>query len=96
MPTREKILDDLASLAGGAAGLASTMTRQIREEIRTRVDDIILRMDFVPRAEFERLEALCQKTRMEQEKLEKRLQALEKPQKTQKKTPPPKPAKTGK
>jgi BMFP domain-containing protein YqiC len=65
----EKILDDLSQLAGGALSLASNLGRQIKQEIRTRVDEVILRMDFVPRSEFERLEAMVQKLRDEQEKL---------------------------
>ncbi|MCD8563283.1 MAG: accessory factor UbiK family protein [Alphaproteobacteria bacterium] len=66
---REKILGDLSQLAGGAVSLASGIGRQIKQEIRTRVDEVILKMDFVPRSEFERLEALVQKLRLEQEKL---------------------------
>lgn len=74
MIAREKILDDLAQLAGGAVGVASGLSRQIKQEIRTRIDEVILRMDFVPRSEFERLEALCQKLRTEQEDLKKRIE----------------------
>lgn len=77
MLVREKILDDIAGLAGGAAGLASGLSQQIRQDIRTRIDEVILRMDFVPRSEFERLEALCQNLRITQEKLEKRLKEFE-------------------
>lgn len=66
---REKILDDLSQLAGGALSLASGLGRSIKQEIRARVDEMILRMDFVPRSEFERLEAQVKKLRDEQEKL---------------------------
>lgn len=66
---REKILDDLSQLAGGAVSLASGLGRQIKQEIRARVDEVVLRMDLVPRSEFQRLEAMVQKLRDEQEKL---------------------------
>ena len=78
----EKILDDLAQLAGGAVSLAGGMAKQIKAEIRARVDEALLKMDCVPRAEFERLEAMVQKLRQEQEELKKSLQ-----------TPPAKPGK---
>lgn len=65
----KKILEDLSQLAGGALSMASGLGRQIKEEIRARVDEIILKMDFVPRSEFERLEAMVQKLRDEQEKM---------------------------
>lgn len=66
---RERILEDLSQLAGGAISLASGIGRQIKTEVRARVDEIILKMDFVPRSEFERLEAVVQKLREEQEKM---------------------------
>lgn len=66
---RERILEDLSQLAGGAVSLASGLGRQIKTEIRSRVDEMILKMDFVPRSEFERLEAMVQKLREEQEKM---------------------------
>lgn len=78
----EKIFDDLAQLAGGAVSLAGGMAKQIKAEIRARVDEALLKMDCVPRAEFERLEAMVQKLRQEQEELKKSLS-----------TPPAKPGK---
>ncbi|MCD8497466.1 MAG: accessory factor UbiK family protein [Alphaproteobacteria bacterium] len=79
-----KILEDLSQLAGGVVSMASGLGRQIKEEIRARVDEVILKMDFVPRSEFERLEALVQKLRVEQEKMAEQL-GDDKPAKTKKK-----------
>jgi len=78
MSTREKILDDVARIAGEAAGFVSDAGRQARESLRTRVDDLATRMDLVPREDFERLEAMLIKAREVQDALEKRVSALEK------------------
>lgn len=68
-----KIFDDLARMAGGAVNLFSGLQLQIREEIRARVDEMLARMDVVPREDFERLEAMVTKLRLRQEELEKQL-----------------------
>ncbi len=64
-------MDDLAKLAGGAAGIAGSMQQQIRNDIKARVEDMATRLDLVPREDFERLEALTQS-------LEARITELEK------------------
>lgn len=71
MKDTSKIVDDLAKLAGGAAGIAGSLQQQIRSDIKTRIDDMATQMDLVPREDFDRLEALT-KT------LEARITELEK------------------
>lgn len=73
MKADPKIIDDLARMAGGAVNILSGMQQQVREEIRSRVDEMLSRMDVVPREDFERLEAMVAKMRIKQEELEKRL-----------------------
>lgn len=77
MQAESRILDDIARVAGGAVGLMAGLRRQIREEIRSRIDEAALRLDLVPREEFERLEAVTAKARAEIDRLEKRIAALE-------------------
>ncbi len=77
MSAREKILDDMARMAGGAIGSLSNIRSQINEELRLRVDEMALKMDLVPRAEFERLELMLQESRLMQDALLKRLEDLE-------------------
>lgn len=67
-----KIFDDLARMAGGAVNLFSGLQQQIREEIRSRVDEMLARLDVVPREDFERLEGMVAKLRQRQEELESR------------------------
>lgn len=77
MSTREKILDDVARYAGEAIGLASGAGKQVGDVMRARVDDLAMRLDLVPREEFERLEAMLIKARSEQDEMKKRLDAIE-------------------
>lgn len=74
---KEKVLDDIARLAGGAASVAGGLGKQVKEEARSRIDDIASRMDLVPREDFERLEEMLKEARLQQEALTKRVEALE-------------------
>jgi hypothetical protein len=81
-----QILDDLAKMAGGTMSFVSSAREQVRQEIRSKIDDVAESMDLVPREDFERLEAMLQQARLKQEDLEKRLSALEEANKKPKKT----------
>lgn len=77
--SKEKILDDMARLAGGAMGAASTLSRSIKEEIKNRVDQMAEKMDLVSREEFEELQDMVKKLRKEQEELKKHIKPAKKP-----------------
>lgn len=72
-----KILDDIARVAGGAVNVVSGLRQQIRDEVRTRFEELAARMDLVPREDFEQVEDMVKKLRLEQEELIKRMDALE-------------------
>lgn len=65
-----RLFDDIARVAGGAAGLLASVRQQAAEEIRARIDEMAERADLVPRADLERAEAMIAA-------LEKRVSALE-------------------
>jgi BMFP domain-containing protein YqiC len=77
MSKKEKILDDMARMAGGAIGTIGNIRGQMKEEIRLRVDEMAMRMDLVPREDFERVEDLLKQARLEQEELRARIEKLE-------------------
>lgn len=77
MQAREKILDDVARVAGGAVSALGTLRRQVKDEVRTRIDELAQRLDLVPREDFERVELMMFKAREEQTNLLKRIEALE-------------------
>ena len=53
---KEKVLDDIARVAGGTVSVFSGFGQNIREEIKSRTDEMAQRMDWVPREDFETLE----------------------------------------
>jgi len=56
MSKSNKIFEDLSQLAGSAAGLMNDLQGQIREDVKTRVEELATKLDLIPREEFERLE----------------------------------------
>jgi len=72
------ILDDIARVAGGALNIVSAMQGQIREEIKSRVDEFAAKMDLVPREELDEAKTVIAALRKRLETVEKRLDALEK------------------
>lgn len=87
-----QFFDDLARVATGAVGAMSGLREHIRDEVKTHVNRFIIEMDFVPREDFEVVEALAKEARLQNKKLEARIVALEKQatpakKKTAKKTP---------
>lgn len=81
---RDRILDDIARVAGGGVSILSGMTAQLRGDMKSRMDDLASRMDLVTRDEFEKLEAMLVQSRMQQDILLKRLKKLEQAQQTKK------------
>jgi len=72
-----EILQDIAQLAGGAAGLLGGAGQQIRDDVKTRFEDMADRMDLVPREELERVEALLHKSLEQQKDMLARIETLE-------------------
>ena len=77
MPIDNKILDDLARVAGGAVSLVSSVRKQVQSDLQGRVDAVADRMDLAPKAEIERLQSMVAGFRAEQELLKKRIHDLE-------------------
>jgi BMFP domain-containing protein YqiC len=95
MQSRSRILDDLARLAGGAAGTLHGVREEIEALVRQRVERLISDFDLVTREEFEAARDMAAKARAEQERLENRIVDLEKRIKTKAGAKAAKPAKSG-
>ncbi|MEZ5918568.1 MAG: hypothetical protein R3D66_01145 [Alphaproteobacteria bacterium] len=74
MQGKDKILDDIARVAGGAVGVFSGLNHSIREDIRGRIDETALRADLVP-GQNSRLELMLSMTLSRLEKLEAHLES---------------------
>ncbi|MDH5750224.1 MAG: accessory factor UbiK family protein [Rhodospirillales bacterium] len=77
MQTSNRILDDLARVAGGAASAMSGIKDEIESLVRQQLDRLLSEAELVRRDEFEAIKAVAVKARAEQEKLEKRVHELE-------------------
>ena len=77
MQTQNRLLDDLARLTSGAAGVVAGLRQEIESQVRARLDRLLADMDLVRREEFEAVKAMAAKARAEQEALESRVAALE-------------------
>ena len=77
MQTRNRILDDMARLATGAAGVAAGMRGEVEAAFRLRLERLLADMDLVTREEFEATRDALAKARTEQEHLRDRLHDLE-------------------
>lgn len=53
--SKDRFLDDLVRVAGGAVTLASGLQNQIRGEVKSRVQDFADQADLVPREDYEQL-----------------------------------------
>ena len=78
MQTSNRLLDDLAKVANGAASSLSGLKDDAQGLVRRQMQRLLDDADLVPRDEFEAIKAVAVKARSEQEKLEARVQTLEK------------------
>ena len=79
MESRNRFLDDLAKIASSTASTIAGMKDEAENLIKQRVEALMNDMNLVTREEFEVMNAMLSKARLEQEKLMKRIEALEKP-----------------
>ena len=77
MQTRNRLLDDMARVASGALGVASSMREEVEARLRAQFDRILTDMDLVTREEFDAVKALAARAREEQELLAERVAELE-------------------
>lgn len=78
MQTSNRLFDDLARVANGAVSTLVGVKDEIEALVRQRVDKLLADHDLVPRDEFEAVKAMAAEARAEQERLAKRVAALEK------------------
>lgn len=77
MQSNNRILDDMARVAGGAVGALAGIRREIESQVRHQLERLLAGADLVSRDEFEAVRAMAEKARMEQEELKEKVAALE-------------------
>ena len=78
MQTSNRILDDLARVANGAVSTLAGVKGEIDTLIRQKIEQFIIDADLVPRDDFDAVKIMAAEARLEQERLAKRVTALEK------------------
>lgn len=71
------LLDELAKMMTDAAGAAQGLKREAESVFRSQGERWLREMNVVQREEFEAVKAMAEKARLENERLEARLVALE-------------------
>ncbi len=77
MQTRTRLLDDLARVAGGAAGVAAGLKDEVEARLRQRLERVLDGLELVDRDEFEVVKAMAAEARMENQRLAARIAELE-------------------
>ncbi|HWI26857.1 MAG TPA: accessory factor UbiK family protein [Stellaceae bacterium] len=77
MQTENRLLDDLARVATGALGALTGMRDELEGRMRDQFERILGRMNLVRREEFDAVQAMAAKARLEQEALAARVAELE-------------------
>jgi len=78
MQTRNRILDDLAKVAGGALSVMTGVKSEAEAVMRQQFEKVLDKMDLIPREDFEAVRTMAAKARDQQEELVKRVAVLEK------------------
>ena len=77
MQTRNRLLDDLARVAGGAAGVAAGLKDEVESRLRRRLERLLDGLELVERDEFEVVKAMAAEARSENQRLAARIAELE-------------------
>lgn len=77
MQTNNRLFDDLAKVASGAASTLVGIKQEVDAVVRQRLEKLAAELDLVPREEFEAMRAMALAARDAQESLERRVAALE-------------------
>ena len=72
-----RIFEDFSRLVSDASGLAAGVRREIETVVRGQVERLLAAMDVVSRDEFEAVKRMAALARDENERLERRILALE-------------------
>ncbi|MDP6475848.1 MAG: accessory factor UbiK family protein [Alphaproteobacteria bacterium] len=78
MQTDNRLLDDLARVAGSAMGAAGGVKGEFETILRRQFERILDGLDMVSRDEFDAVKEIAAKAREEQEALTARVEQLEK------------------
>ncbi|MFN3078007.1 MAG: accessory factor UbiK family protein [Alphaproteobacteria bacterium] len=77
MGPQSRLLDDLARIAGGAAGALAGVKSEVEAVFRQQAERLLSGMELVSREEFEVVREMIVEARTRQEELSRRLDEME-------------------
>ncbi|MBB6249707.1 accessory factor UbiK family protein [Nitrospirillum iridis] len=76
MQVDNKVLDDLARVAGGAMGAVAGLKNEVETHVRQRLERVLSGLDMVSRDEFEAVKEMAARARAQEDEIN-RLMALQ-------------------
>lgn len=77
MQSENRLLDDLTKIATSAVGTLQSARQEVETMVRQQLEKLVAKMDLIAREEFDAVKEMAAKAREENERLEKRIAALE-------------------
>ena len=77
LKTKEFFKEDVVNLLGGASSILNSFREEVEERIKDRVEKVINKLDIIDKEEFLILKEMVEKSRIENNKLHKKISILE-------------------
>ncbi len=77
MSKKEFFKEDVINLLGGASSILNSFKEEVEERIKDRVEKVINKLDIIDKDEFFILKEMVEKSRIENDKLHKKIAILE-------------------
>ena len=78
MQSQNRFFDDFAKMATSAVGTLQSARQEVETMMRQQMERLVARMDLVQREEFDAVKEMAAEARLENERLKKRIEELEK------------------
>ena len=78
MSKKDFMKEDVINLLGGATSILNTFKDELEERIKDKVEKVIHKLNLVDKNEINLLKEMIEKTRIENDKLNKKISLLEK------------------
>ena len=78
MSKKEYFKEDITKLFGGASSILGILKEEIEEKIKDRVEKVIFKLEIINKNEFLIVKEMAEKARLENEKLNKTVDLLQK------------------
>ena len=78
MSNKDFLKEDIIKLLGGASSALGILKEEIEERIKDRVDKVIYKLELINKKDFLIVKDMAEKARIENDKLSKKINSLEK------------------